>query len=457
MIMTEFDLAGIGIGPFNLGLAALLSSHKNLSSVFLERKPAFRWHEGLILPGTTLQVPFMADLVTMADPTHRLSFLNYLAEHDRLYKFYFYEHFLIPRQEYDHYCRWASQQLSSCCFGEDVVDVTHEAASDSFVIESRSGSGWRQRYRSRNIALGVGTAPYLPQWGRIKTTAPLMHSSEFGKRRGELSKRRRITVIGSGQSAAECVLALYNGLTPEMVEAGASIQWITRSAGFFPMEYSKLGLEYFTPDYMRHFHQIDRAKRREIVASQGLLYKGISFSTIGEIFDLIYERSVGGRDPGLSLFSNCEVETLESAGSSGPFHIGICHNHLDEKATVETDAIVAATGYRHAWPEWLDNLKDSVLETCERGDLIVGDDFRARRSSDCGRGNVFVQNAETFHHGVGAPDLGLGAFRNAVIVNQLLGREHYRVSAPASFQHFGLPSRQAAPSSISGDFYANAS
>ncbi|WP_457811444.1 SidA/IucD/PvdA family monooxygenase [Sinorhizobium meliloti] len=72
MIMTHFDLAGIGIGPFNLGLAALLSSHENLSNVFLERKPAFRWHEGLILPGTTLQVPFMADLVTMADPTHRL-------------------------------------------------------------------------------------------------------------------------------------------------------------------------------------------------------------------------------------------------------------------------------------------------------------------------------------------------------------------------------------------------
>ncbi|MCA1438623.1 putative histamine N-monooxygenase [Ensifer sp. IC4062] len=454
--MTDFDLAGIGIGPFNLGLAALLSSHKNLSNVFFERKPAFRWHEGLLLPGTTLQVPFLADLVTMADPTHPLSFLNYLAAHDRLYKFYFYENFMIPRQEYDHYCRWASQQLPACRFGEDVVDVTHEPASDSFVVESRAATGARQRYRSRNIAIGVGTAPFLPQWARIKTTAPLLHSSEFGKRRGELSKRRRITVVGSGQSAAECVLALYNDLTPEMVAAGASIQWITRSAGFFPMEYSKLGLEYFTPDYMRHFHQIAPAKRRAIVADQGLLYKGISFSTIGEIFDLMYERSVGGRDPGLSLFSNCEVETLESAGPSGAFRIGIRHNYLDERATVDTDAIVAATGYRHAWPEWLGNLKGSVLETCERGDLIIGEDFRARRS-DGGKGNVFVQNAETFHHGVGAPDLGLGAFRNAVIVNQLLGCEHYRVSAPASFQTFGLPSGQTSPSSISGDFYAHAS
>ncbi|WP_457813280.1 hypothetical protein [Sinorhizobium meliloti] len=117
---------------------------------------------------------------------------------------------------------------------------------------------------------------------------------------------------------------------------------------------------------------------------------------------------------------------------------------------------MAATGYRHAWPEWLDSLKGSVLDTCEWGDLVVGGDFRARRS-DGGKGHVFVQNAETFHHGVGAPDLGLGAFRNAVIVNQLLGREHYRVNASASFQKFGLPSSQTAPSSISGDFYAHAS
>jgi lysine N6-hydroxylase len=454
--MNTLDLAGIGIGPFNLGLAALLCAHKNLSSVFLERKPAFRWHEGLILPGTTLQVPFMADLVTMVDPTHPLSFLNYLATHDRLYKFYFYEHFMIPRQEYDDYCRWASQQLASCRFGEDVVDVAHDAATDDFVVESRSSAGSRQSYRSRNIAIGVGTAAFLPEWAKLKTAAPLMHSSEFGKRRHELAKRRRVTVVGSGQSAAECVLALFNELTPEMIAAGASIQWITRSPGFFPMEYSKLGLEYFTPDYMQHFHAIAPAKRREIVANQGLLYKGISVSTIGEIFDLLYERSVGGRDPGLSLFSNCAIETLETAGAAGSFRLGIGHSHLDQKAVVETDAIIAATGYRHAWPDWLNKLKGSVLETCGRGDLVVGEDFRARRR-DGGKANVFVQNAETFHHGVGAPDLGLGAFRNAVIVNQLLGGERYRVGAPASFQHFGLPAGQTGTSSISGDFYAHAS
>ncbi len=170
---------------------------------------------------------------------------------------------------------------------------------------------------------------------------------------------------------------------------------------------------------MREFHRLARATRGQTVADQGLLYKGISFSTIGDIFDLLYERSIGGRDPGLSLAPNCDVTDIRSSGFSVGLKIGLRHNLSGEESAVEADAVFAATGYRHAWPQWLDRLKEQILETCDGGDLIVDADFRARRR-DGGAGAIFVQNAETFQHGVGAPDLGLGAFRNAVINNQLL-------------------------------------
>ena len=87
------DFIGIGLGPFNLSLAALLegrpasSQGQDLNYVFFEQKDAFSWHDGMLLPNTTLQVPFMADLVSMADPTSRFSFLNYLKQHDRLFGF----------------------------------------------------------------------------------------------------------------------------------------------------------------------------------------------------------------------------------------------------------------------------------------------------------------------------------------------------------------------------------
>lgn len=429
------DIAGVGIGPFNLGLAALLAGHTGLSSLFLERKAAFRWHEGLLLPGTTLQVPFLADLVTMADPTHPLSYLNYLHQHDRLYQFYYYDNFLVPRLEYDHYCRWASQQLAACQFGEEVCDVRYEADGGRFRIDTQSLSGYQRHYYSRHLSIGVGTSPILPRWAQVSSTAPIIHAAQFAKRQAQLAECQQVTIVGSGQSAAECVLALFSQLTPERVAAGASIRWITRAAGFHPMEYSKLGQECFTPDYMAYFHSVPRERRRDIVASQGLLYKGISFSTIGAIFDLIYERSIGGANPGLTLLSNCEVERVEDCG--GKLSVSYRHRELGRVGCFDSDALVTATGYAHAWPHWFEALKGSVLATDEHGDCIVREDFTAQRC-DGGQGQVFVQNAEIFQHGVGSPDLGIAAIRNASIINQLLGCSHYRLPKRSAFQRYGM-------------------
>ena len=96
-----FDIIGIGIGPFNLSLASLLN-HKDchLKTVFFDKKEKFIWHQGMLMPDTTLQVPFLADLVTMVDPTNKYSFLNYLQEKQRLFQFYFKESFFLPRIGY---------------------------------------------------------------------------------------------------------------------------------------------------------------------------------------------------------------------------------------------------------------------------------------------------------------------------------------------------------------------
>lgn len=69
-----YDLIGIGIGPFNLGLAALIKGKTNINAKFLEQKPEFQWHPGMLIEGSTLQVPFLADLVSMVDPTSPYSF-----------------------------------------------------------------------------------------------------------------------------------------------------------------------------------------------------------------------------------------------------------------------------------------------------------------------------------------------------------------------------------------------
>ncbi len=50
-----------------------------------------------------------------------------------------------------------------------------------------------------------------------------------------------------------------------------------------------------------------------------------------------------------------------------------------------------------------------------------------------------MQNAELHTHGVGAPDLGLGAWRSATILNALTGRTAYRLPESVAYTTFGVP------------------
>ena len=114
------------------------------------------------------------------------------------------------------------------------------------------------------------------------------------------------------------------------------------------------------------------------------------------------------------------------------------HTQQEQSFTLRTEAIVVATGYTHQWPSWFENLKNSVLETDEHGDCIVEENFIAQ-CCDQGVGRVFIQNAEIFQHGVGTPDLGLGAYRNASIINQILDKVAYRLPEKSAFQSYGAP------------------
>lgn len=61
------DIIGVGLGPFNLSLNALIQK-TNLSSVFLERKSNYDWHDGMLLDNGYLQIHFLKDLVSLTDP-----------------------------------------------------------------------------------------------------------------------------------------------------------------------------------------------------------------------------------------------------------------------------------------------------------------------------------------------------------------------------------------------------
>jgi lysine N6-hydroxylase len=437
-----YDLVGIGIGPFNLSLAALAEPVEGLRSLFVDQTEHFSWHSGLLLEGTTLQVPFLADLVTLADPTSRWSFLAYLQAHDRLFPFYFAERFHIPRREYDHYCRWVAGSLASCRFGWRVESLAWDPAAAAFSVamvstgptgvdaaKAATLAGRRLVY-ARNVVLGIGTEPVVPEGLRGLLGKEVFHAGHYLDHRDGLGDARDITVLGSGQSGAEVFLDLLRAQR----EHGGRLRWLTRSPAFAPMEYSKLGLEHFTPDYLRHFHSLSESCREHLLAAQWQLHKAISAETIAQIYDLLYERSIGGKQPAVTLMPNVEVE----GGSSGIHGVQLRCRHRQQRHrfTVSSDRVVLATGYGARRPHFLRQLAH-LVDWDERGRYRVGLDYRVSLDPLIS-GGLYVQNAEQHTHGVGTPDLGLGAWRAATILNGVAGRRVVTPGAGSAFTTFGL-------------------
>ncbi|TXC80586.1 SidA/IucD/PvdA family monooxygenase [Paraburkholderia azotifigens] len=49
-----FDCIGVGCGPSNLSIAALSHGKSEVRHIFLEKRTEFSWHDGMMLPGTSL-------------------------------------------------------------------------------------------------------------------------------------------------------------------------------------------------------------------------------------------------------------------------------------------------------------------------------------------------------------------------------------------------------------------
>ena len=419
-----YDFVGIGLGPFNLGLACLTEPIDALDGVFLESKPDFEWHAGMFLDGAHLQTPFMSDLVTLADPTSPYSFLNYLKEKGRLYSFYIRENFYPLRVEYDDYCRWAANQLSSVRFSTTVAEVTYDESDALYAVRTTDGDV----LRARHLVLGTGTVPFLPEPCR-GLDGGVLHTAQYMERKAELQSKKSVTIVGSGQSAAE----IYHELLTEIDVHGYQLNWVTRSPRFFPLEYTKLTLEMTSPDYVDYFRALPEETRYRLEKQQKGLFKGINSDLIDAIFDLLYQKNVehGDQPVPTRLLTN---STLHSARhDNGTYRLGFRQDEQGKDFEIATEGLVLATGYHYEPPAFLDPVRDR-LRFDDHGRFDVARNYSIDTT---GRG-VFLQNAGVHTHSVTSPDLGMGPYRNSYIIRELLGSEYYPVEKTIAFQEFAV-------------------
>ncbi|VUD69213.1 L-lysine N6-monooxygenase [Thalassocella blandensis] len=421
-----YDFIAIGLGPFNLSLACLTSNIKDLNGLFLEKKQEFNWHPGMMLESAHLQTPFMSDLVTLADPTHPLSFLNYKKLQGRLYSFYIREDFFLMRQEYNQYCRWAIEQLNNIAFNQQVDHVNFDESTGIYTVSCvNPQTNDTQQYLCKKLVLGTGPSPALPDSAKGMGDKSI-HTSNYLFNKKKLQQQSSITIVGGGQSAAE----IYYDLLQEIDIYGYDLHWVTQSPRFFPLEYSKLTLEMTSPEYVDYFYSLPEEKRDALNKTQKNLYKGINQSLINDIFDLLYVKQLNG-DFNSQILSNSSFKGYKKVEDE--LQLAFLHHEQEQAFILNTQSVIFATGYQHQLPEFIESLRDQIQwDKHER--FAVNRNYTIDK-----RQSIFVQNGELHTHGFVTPDLGMACYRNSCIIRELLGYEFYPIEKKIAFQHFGAP------------------
>ena len=431
-----YDVIAIGLGPFNLSLACLTDNITDIKSLFLEQRSHFDWHPGMMLESAHLQTPFMSDLVTLADPTHPLSFLNYIKQQGRLYSFYIRESFYLMRKEYNQYCQWATQQVSNIRFNTQVKKVEYDSNTKSYRIECEDSSQSNRLcvYFTKKLVLGTGPSAYIPETC-LALESKISHSSQYLNDKAELQKKNSITIVGSGQSAAE----IYYDLLQEIDVYGYELNWITRSARFFPLEYSKLTLEMTSPEYVDYFYQLPEEKKESLISRQKNLYKGINSSLINDIHELLYIKRLHHSFK-TNLITNSTLVNASSAiqalsishEQAEQIQLDFYHDEQDKPFCIQSEGVVLATGYNYQPPEFLAPITHKI-QWDKLGRFAVNRNYSIDKNNE-----IFIQNAELHSHGFVSPDLGMACYRNSIIIKEILGKEFYPIEERIAFQQFSV-------------------
>ncbi|WP_252975655.1 SidA/IucD/PvdA family monooxygenase [Janibacter melonis] len=264
-----------------------------------------------------------------------------------------------------------------------------------------------------------------------------MHSGHYLQRRDDLAELDHVTVVGSGQSAAE----IYHDLLQRAEGTGRHVAWVTRSPRFFPMEYTKLTLEMTSPDYARYHRELPEPVRAGLARSQRHLYKGISSELVDAIYDTLYRIEVEQGGVATTLATSSELRG--GRDEDGRTVLDLHHLEQDRGYTLTTDAVVLSTGTpagpRDARPCPRAPAPRRARPARHRRRLPR----RPRRARRAPRPRLHAERrrARPLAH---RPDLGMGAWRNSVILADLLGEEIYR-RAPDRLPGLRRPRRAGAP------------
>ncbi|WP_425560107.1 lysine N(6)-hydroxylase/L-ornithine N(5)-oxygenase family protein [Kineococcus glutinatus] len=412
------DVVGVGFGPANLALAIAVHEGAGtpdaLRARFLERKPAFGWHRGMLLPGASMQVSFLKDLATMRNPASGFSFLTYLHQRGRLVDFVNAKTFFPSRLEFHDYLEWAAAQVDDLVRYDAEVEridpVTGEGGTvDALDVVVRQG-GASHVLRTRNVVFGTGLRPRMPEG--VSTGARVWHSAEFLDRLAALpAEPRAVGVLGAGQSAAEVAEHLHTRFP------AADVYAVHSRYGYSPADSTPFANRVFDPEAVDVFHGAGPAVREQIAGyHRGTNYSVVDAALIEELHRRVYEEKVTGRRR-LHVLNTSRV----TAVAAEPGRVRVSVENVADGSTrrLSLDLLVCATGYHPADPSPL--LGDLVRRCArdERGRLLAERDYRVGADPAL-RAGIYLLGGTEHTHGISASLLSNAAVRAGEVHASLL-------------------------------------
>jgi len=423
-----FDAIGVGVGPFNLSLAALLAP-TSLHARFFERNAEFQWHPGLLFPEATIQVSYLKDLVTLADPTSSYSFLAFLHAKRRFYRFINTGQARVHRLEFNQYLQWVAGQLDNVEFGAEVRTVNLEADHFNVRLPDRTLS-------TTNLVLGTGLVPNIPQWARPYLGRELFHSIDYLDHPFDVTGKL-VAVVGGGQSGAEVAFHLLrdNERLPKQ------LIWISSRGNFLPLDDSPFTNELFTPAYSDYFFGLSREQRDLLLGEQRLASDGVSEGLLQRVYNRLYEleffeRRDAGNGGGQGAHRLARLMPGQDVVDLRPGAPGcelVLRSRWGDAQRVRADIVVLATGFAYDLPEAMRPLADRL--SWDRDGFPVRADFSIVWDGPANL-RIYAQDAARHMRGVADPNLSLMAWRSAIIANSLLGKTAYDVAGESSALDF---------------------
>ncbi|WP_426364553.1 lysine N(6)-hydroxylase/L-ornithine N(5)-oxygenase family protein [Streptomyces sp. E-08] len=438
--MTEttpvYDIVGVGFGPANLALAIAIEEYneqaapdERLTAVFLEKQPNFGWHRGMLLPDATMQVSFLKDLATLRNPRSRFGFVPYLHDRGRLVDFINHKMLFPTREEFHDYLQWAANGVDHMVrYGLEVTAIRPAGTAEPSgpVVEvdvAAAGEGEAVTYRARNLVIGTGLVPRLPDG--VTSSERLWHSSEFLHRLAALptGNPRRFVVAGAGQSAAEIADHLHREFE------GAEVVAVHTRYGYSPADDSPYANRIFDPEAVDLYHGAEPAVRRTLMDyHRNTNYGVVDMDLIEELYRRSYQEKVRGEQR-LRILGVTRLTGVEE----GPDGVRVQVRNLatGETETMDADAVVYATGYSEPDPGRLLGELDAACERDEDGRLRVRRDYRVETAPEVEAG-IYLMGGTEHSHGITANLLSMAAVRAGEICDSLVASRRSDRRAPVA-------------------------